>query len=75
MGDDMKWKIMLIYIYTSPTKTLAATTPSAVVIWLKYAIGLNNAADFTLSICFPSEKEANAIKVPYNWNLEQDSNT
>ncbi|PWA36673.1 CHY-type/CTCHY-type/RING-type Zinc finger protein [Artemisia annua] len=31
----------------------------------KVAIGLNKAADFILSICFPSEKDANAIKVPY----------
>lgn len=71
----MENNVLMMLIYTSPTKTLAATTPSAVVIWLKYAIGLNNAADFTLSICFLSEKEANAIKVPYNWNLEQDNNT
>lgn len=51
-------------MHTSPTKALAATTPSAVVMWLKYAMGLNKAADFSLSTSLPSEKDAKAIKVP-----------
>lgn len=49
---------------TSPTKALAATTPRAVVMWLKYAMGLSKTADLTLSTCFPSENDANAINVP-----------
>ena len=36
-------------LQTSPTKDLAATIPSAVFMWLKYAIGLKKAVDFSVS--------------------------
>jgi len=55
--------------HTSPTKDLAAITPSAVFMWLKYAIGLNKAADFSWLTNVPSEKDAKAIKVPCQTQL------
>lgn len=38
--------------------------PSAVFMWLKYAIGLRNAADFSVSAWCPSENDARPIRVP-----------